>query len=70
MDKRLAASVYDKVMSYLCSAPFELGKPLKGEHTGLYSYRLGKCRVLYSIDKDRRTITIIKVGLRKDVYDT
>jgi mRNA-degrading endonuclease RelE of RelBE toxin-antitoxin system len=69
MDRQLAAFVYDKIMSYLSSAPLDLGKSLKGAYDGLYSYRIKKCRVIYSIDKDSFTIKIFKVGLRKDVYD-
>ncbi len=69
MDRQLAKNVYEKIITYLSSAPFKLGKALKGVYNGLYSYRIGKCRVIYSIDNESLTIKIFKIGLRKNVYD-
>ncbi len=47
--------------------PYE-AKRLKGEYEGLYSYRVGSYRIVYEIDKKRRSITILDVEDRKDIY--
>ncbi len=44
------------------------GKQLQGEHKGLRSLRVWPYRVLYAVDHDIITVTILKVGHRKDVY--
>ncbi|MCK4462891.1 MAG: type II toxin-antitoxin system RelE/ParE family toxin [Candidatus Omnitrophica bacterium] len=51
----------------LSTNPF-LGKALKVDLKGLYSYRAGNYRVIYSILRHRLMIQIIKVMHRKDVY--
>ena len=43
-----------------------LGKPLKGELAGSYSYRVGDWRVIYSFDKEFVTIEVIRH--RREVY--
>ncbi len=45
-----------------------LGKALKAQLKGLYSYRVGNYRIIYDIIKRRLVIEIIKVMHRKDVY--
>ncbi len=47
--------------------PF-LGKPLKGELKGRYSYRIGNYRIIYRIEHDRLIIIIIDIGHRRDIY--
>jgi len=40
------------------------------ELTGRERYRVrpGACRIVYAIDDDQRTVLVVKVGRRKDVY--
>jgi mRNA interferase RelE/StbE len=33
-----------------------------------YRVRCGRWRIIYSVDDDRRTVLVVKVGHRKDVY--
>ena len=33
-----------------------------------YRVRCGTWRIIYSVDDDRRTVLVVKVGHRKDVY--
>ncbi|MFC1480436.1 type II toxin-antitoxin system RelE/ParE family toxin [Candidatus Omnitrophota bacterium] len=47
--------------------PF-LGKPLKAQLKGFYSYRVGNYRIIYDLVKHQLIIEIIKVMHRKDVY--
>jgi mRNA-degrading endonuclease RelE of RelBE toxin-antitoxin system len=45
-----------------------LGKPLRFEYEGRWSARRGPYRITYSIDEEARTVTILAVGHRTDVY--
>ncbi len=44
-------------------------KPLKGQLTGAYRYRVGDHRVVYTIDDAAVTVFIITIANRKDVYE-
>jgi mRNA interferase RelE/StbE len=44
----------------------EVGKPLTNKLKGCYRIRIGKHRVIYTVDK--KIINITKIGHRKDVY--
>ncbi|HPD60720.1 MAG TPA: type II toxin-antitoxin system RelE/ParE family toxin [Thermodesulfobacteriota bacterium] len=69
VDKKSAKGLIERVKNYLPEDPLSLGKPLKGIFKGLYRYRFGDYRVIYSIDKKENTILILRVGKRKDVYN-
>jgi len=45
-----------------------LGKPLKGELSGKWSLRTGDYRIVYTIDEQKKTLTLLSVGHRKTVY--
>jgi mRNA interferase RelE/StbE len=45
------------------------GKPLKGKLKGLWSWRVGKYRVLYQIKDDELLIFVIYFEHRKNIYD-
>ncbi len=42
--------------------------PLTGKKKGLWRYRLGDIRIIYSIDKEKRAITIVAIDSRGDAY--
>ncbi|MEH2377630.1 MAG: type II toxin-antitoxin system RelE/ParE family toxin [Nostoc sp.] len=44
-------------------------KPLKGDLSGYYRYRVGEYRVIYQIDDDLNQVTIILIGHRSRVYE-
>jgi mRNA interferase RelE/StbE len=44
-------------------------KPLKGRFTGAYRYRVGDLRVVYSINDSAKTVFVITIANRKDVYE-
>jgi len=54
----------------LAANPPRLGRPLRGELTGLHSARVGPYRVVYRIDEEQRAIVIARVEHRGDVYRT
>jgi mRNA interferase RelE/StbE len=48
--------------------PRTLGAALRGEHSGYWRYRIGDYRVVASIQDERITILIVRVGHRREVY--
>ncbi|MBU4070247.1 MAG: type II toxin-antitoxin system RelE/ParE family toxin [Nanoarchaeota archaeon] len=47
----------------------QLGKPLIGKLSGLWSLRVGKYRALYQILENELIILILNIGHRKKIYD-
>lgn len=45
-----------------------IGKPLKADLKGLYSYRVGDYRIIYSILNEKDVIEIVKIMHRREVY--
>jgi mRNA interferase RelE/StbE len=68
VDKKSAKGLIERVKEYLPQDPISLGKSLHGEFKGLYRYRYGGYRVLYTIDRKENTILILRVGKRKEIY--
>lgn len=44
------------------------GKQLNGEHDGYWSVRVWPYRIIYTINKQIVTVTVVAIGQRKDVY--
>lgn len=40
----------------------------KVKSTGLWRIRLGDYRIIYGVDDNQRTVTIVLIGHRRDVY--
>jgi mRNA interferase RelE/StbE len=64
--RRIRAFLEERVMDL--DHPRQLGKPLKGELTELWRYRVGDCRVICQIQDDRLVALVVRVAHRKDVY--
>ncbi len=68
---RLPEAVLAAVLETLraiCENPRRLGKPLRFELAGCFSARRGPYRVIYSIDDAARTVSVLGVAHRADVY--
>ena len=48
--------------------PRVIGKPLKGNHEGLWRYRVGQYRLLTQIQDQTLTILMVTITHRKDAY--
>ena len=48
--------------------PRQFGKPLKGEHSNFWRYRVGNYRIICEIEDVSITILVIRVGHRKAIY--
>ncbi len=44
------------------------GKPLKGDKVGLWRYRVGRYRLVCRIDDEHKSVSILRIAHRKDVY--
>ncbi|EPH92648.1 addiction module toxin, RelE/StbE family [Enterococcus faecalis 06-MB-DW-09] len=51
-----------------CEDPFQKGKGLTADKSGLWWYRVGNYRILANISKEEITILILKIGHRKESY--
>lgn len=57
-----------ELLPAIAANPQRLGKPLRFELEGRWSARRGPYRVIYSIDEETRTVTVLTVAHRADVY--
>jgi mRNA interferase RelE/StbE len=48
----------------------ELGLPLRGELAGLWRYRVRRFRIVYRLERGKRTVRVMAVGHRVRIYDT
>ncbi|MGI6749170.1 MAG: type II toxin-antitoxin system RelE family toxin [Atribacter sp.] len=69
IDRKITLSIISKVEKYLARDPIKLGMPLKGNFKGFFRYRIGKFRVIYTIQENHLLILVLKVGKRVEVYD-
>lgn len=67
LPEKAVAAVSETVLA-VAADPYRLGKPLRFEFEGLRVARRGPYRVIYAIDEERRTVTVVAIGHRADVY--
>ena len=65
LDKPTARRVLEKLEHALSANP-DAGTPLVGEFRGLFRYRVGDYRVIYT--KTSEGVLVLRIGHRKDVY--
>jgi mRNA-degrading endonuclease RelE of RelBE toxin-antitoxin system len=66
----VAAAVIDFITGSLLENPRRVGRELRNELAGIHIARRGSYRVLYRIDDSKRTVTVLRVDHRGDVYRT
>ena len=52
-----------------CEDPRLHGKPLSGDKSGQWRYRIGDYRIISLIEDDRLIILVLAVGHRRDIYN-
>lgn len=67
LPQHIKSKVGEVLSAVLARNPF-LGKALKAELEGLYSYRIGDYRIIYNIVRHELIIQVIKVMHRREVY--
>ena len=67
LPKQLRARALNVAEDILARDPYQ-GRPLAGPYKGLYRFRVGEYRIVYSIEKDRLVVFVLRIRLRTDVY--
>jgi mRNA interferase RelE/StbE len=64
----VTAAVTEFLTGALLDNPHRVGKPLARELAGYHSARRGAYRVVYRIDEQARTVHVVRIDHRADVY--
>lgn len=67
LPERYATAVAE-LLPAIAANPRRLGKPLRFELEGQWVARRGPYRVIYAIDEGARTVTVLAIAHRADVY--
>ena len=70
LPEAVAAAVIDFITGPLLLEPKRIGRELRNELAGIHSARRGTYRILYRINDNERTVTVIRIDHRRDVYRT
>jgi len=70
LPEAVAAAAYEFITGPLVREPHRVGKRLLPPLDDRFSARRGTYRIIYRIDDDTRTVTVVDVGHRRDVYRT
>jgi len=73
--KKLGHSEAKRITHYLRNRieplddPRQLGKPLKGELSNLWRYRVGDYRLICELKDNELIVLVVRVGHRKGIYE-
>lgn len=68
LSKTAKVEIKKAIETKLATHPIEFGKPLRYSLKGARRLRVGDYRVIYRIEPGR-TVLIVKIGHRKEVYE-
>ena len=68
LPEAVAAAVIEFLTTTLISEPRRVGKPLRGELSGIWSARRGTYRILYRVREGPREVIVLRIEHRRDVY--
>lgn len=68
LPEAVARAAYTFITERLVVNPHRVGGALEAPYEGLRSAHLGTYRVVYRIDEETRTVVVVAVRLRGDVY--
>ncbi|MCL4428760.1 MAG: type II toxin-antitoxin system RelE/ParE family toxin [Deltaproteobacteria bacterium] len=66
LDKQIAKRIVNKLSWFAERFDDIIPKPLSADFAGLYKFRIGDWRVIYSVEPN--TILILAIGHRKEIY--
>jgi mRNA interferase RelE/StbE len=66
VQKRILDWLNDRIEG--CKNPRHFGEPLKGDHAGLWRYRVGDYRILCEIQDQKLVVLVLTIGHRRQVY--
>jgi mRNA-degrading endonuclease RelE of RelBE toxin-antitoxin system len=70
LPEAVAAAAYEFMTGPLLTEPYRVGKRLLPPLDDRLSARRGTYRIIYRIDDRARTVTVVDVAHRRDVYRT
>lgn len=65
-----AAAIVEFATGPLLENPHRVGKPLMLDLTGYHVARRGAYRVIYRIEESEKTVLVVRIDHRADVYRT
>lgn len=68
LPEKIAAAVLEFILGPLLENPSRVGRPLRGDLTGLHAARVGAYRIIYEMDEQTGTVTVLDFDHRADVY--
>jgi mRNA interferase RelE/StbE len=68
LERTTAGKIIERVKNHPAQNPEKFSKPLKGVLRGLYRYRWGDYRIVFTTDQSERTLKVLHVRHRKDAY--
>ncbi|WP_028661058.1 type II toxin-antitoxin system RelE family toxin [Nocardioides insulae] len=68
LPESVATAVIEFLTGALVEDPRRVGKPLRGDLSGIHSARRGTYRVLYRIDEEQREVVVLRIEHRGTVY--
>ena len=68
LPSKVAIAVLEFLLGPLVDNPHRVGKPLRGDLSGLHSARVGVYRVVYEIDHRGQQVQVVHIDHRADVY--
>ena len=66
IQKRILDWLSDRIEG--CKNPRHFGVPLKGDHAGLWRYRVGDYRILCEIQDQKVVVLVLTIGHRRQDY--
>lgn len=70
LPEAVAFAAHEFIVGALLDNPHRLGKRLRPPLNDRHSARRGTYRVIYRIDDEQRTVTIVDIAHRRDAYRT
>lgn len=68
LPEKIATACVEFIFGPLADNPRRVGKPLRAELVGLHFARRGDYRVIYGVAEDTRTVEVVHIDRRSDVY--
>ena len=66
-DKNAVVQI-NKKLRLFADAPYQHGKPLKGNKDGIWRYRVGNYRILCHLNNMELMVLVLEIGHRKEIY--
>ena len=68
LDKSAAKRILKFLKERVATDPRSSGKALRGDHAGLWRYRIGDYRVICEFRDQTVSVLVVRIGYRKEVY--